>query len=155
MENQIIIKMDTREKIHKKRHILDYFANNNIGVEITKLDVGDYCIKGDEFISIDTKRNLMELATNMFCDRIRFEKECIRAKNKGIKLIILIEEKFDKEKLLQWRPRQDIDGKRFLNIHGKQVYNEMKRYAQVFGVKFRFCHKLATGNMIIKLLKNL
>lgn len=147
--------MDTREKIHKKRHILDYFANNNIGVEITKLDVGDYCIKGDESISIDTKRNLMELATNMFCDRIRFEKECIRAKNKGIKLIILIEEKFDKEKLLKWRPKENINGKRFLNVYGWQVYNEMKRYSQVFGVKFRFCHKLTTGNMIIKLLKKL
>ena len=106
----------------------------------------------DAKVSVDSKCNLSELATNMFCDKARFEKECIRAKNNGIKLIFLIEEKFDKQKLLKWQAPKMINGKRFLNVYGWQVYNEMKRYSKLFNVAFRFCHKLSSGKMILKLL---
>ena len=106
----------------------------------------------DAKISVDTKQDLVELASNMFCDKQRFEKECIRAKNNGIKLIFLIEEKFDKQKLLKWQAPKQIDGKRFLNVYGWQVYNEMKRYSKLFNVAFRFCHKLSTGKKILQLL---
>ncbi len=152
MEDNLIIKMDTREKLPKKKTLLDYFKKHNIEVERIKLNVGDYCIKGKEDVVIDLKRNITELATNMFCDKERFEKECIRAKNNNILLIFLIEENFDKEKLLKWRAKEQIDGKRFLNVYGWQVYNEMKRYAQLFNVKFRFCHKLSTGRKVIELI---
>ena len=152
MEEKLTIKMDTREKLPKKKTLLDYFKKHNIEVERIKLNVGDYCIKGKEDVVIDLKRNITELATNMFCDKERFEKECIRAKNNNILLIFLIEENFDKEKLLKWRAKEQIDGKRFLNVYGWQVYNEMKRYAQLFNVKFRFCHKLSTGRKVIELL---
>ena len=154
MEDKLIIKMDTREKLPKKKTLLDYFKKHNIEVERIKLNVGDYCIKGKEDVVIDLKRNITELATNMFCDKERFEKECIRAKQNNILLIFLIEENFDKEKLLKWRAKEQIDGKRFLNVYGWQVYNEMKRYAQLFNVKFRFCHKLSTGRKVIELLEN-
>lgn len=150
--NNITIKMDTREKLPKKKTLLDYFKKHNIKVERIKLNVGDYCIKGKENVVIDLKRNITELATNFFCDKERFEKECIRAKQNNILLIFLIEENFDKEKLLKWRAKEQIDGKRFLNVYGWQVYNEMKRYAQLFNVKFRFCHKLSTGRKVIELL---
>lgn len=152
MEDKLTIKMDTREKLPKKKTLLDYFKKHNIEVERIKLNVGDYCIKGKENVVIDLKRNITELATNMFCDKERFEKECIRAKQNDILLIFLIEENFDKEKLLKWRAKEQIDGKRFLNVYGWQVYNEMKRYAQLFNVKFRFCHKLSTGRKVIELL---
>ena len=154
MEDKLIIKMDTREKLPKKKTLLDYFKKHNIEVERIKLNVGDYCIKGKEDVVIDLKRNITELATNMFCDKERFEKECIRAKQNNILLIFLIEENFDKEKLLKWRAKEQIDGNRFLNVYGWQVYNEMKRYAQLFNVKFRFCHKLSTGRKVIELLEN-
>lgn len=149
----LTIKMDTREKLHKKKLLLDYFKKHNIEVERVKLNVGDYCIKGKEDVVIDLKRNITELATNFFCDKERFEKECIRAKNNNVLLIFLIEENFDKDKLLKWRPKPQVNGKRFLNVYGWQVYNEMKRYSQLFGVKFRFCHKLATGRKVIELLE--
>lgn len=130
-----------------------YWQSKGIEVDRThRLIVGDYMLSLDAKISVDTKQDLVELATNMFCDKTRFEKECIRAKSNGIKLIFLIEEKFDKEKLLNWRPPTKIDGKRFLNIYGWQVYNEMKRYSKLFDVAFRFCHKLSTGKIILQLL---
>lgn len=104
-------------------------------------------------VSVDTKKDLTELASNMFCDKKRFEKECIRAKTNNITLIFLIEENFDKEKLLKWRAKEKVNGKRFLNVYGWQIYNEMKRFAQLFDVKFRFCHKLSTGKQVIEILE--
>ena len=150
--SNFIILMDTREKQGKKDHILKYFAFHEIQVERIKLNVGDYAIKGKEFVVIDLKRNILELAGNFFCDKVRFEKECIRAKNNGITLIFLIEEKCDKDKLLKWHAPVDVNDKRFLNVHGWQVYNEMKRYAALFNCKFRFCHKNGTGRQIVELL---
>ena len=150
----MIIIQDTREKVSHKNHILKYFERHNIQVVRQKLNVGDYCIKGKDNVVIDLKQNILEIASNMFCDKVRFEKECIRAKNNGITLIFLIEEKCDKDKLLKWHAPTDVNDKRFLNVHGWQIYNEMKRYAQLFNVKFRFCHKLSTGRKVIELLEN-
>lgn len=130
-----------------------YWQSKGIEVDRShRLIVGDYMLSLDAKVSVDSKRNLSELATNMFCDKARFEKECIRAKNNGIKLIFLIEEKFDKQKLLKWQAPKQIDGKRFLNVYGWQIYNEMKRYSKLFNVAFRFCHKLSTGKMVLQLL---
>ena len=84
----MIIIQDTREKVGHKNHILKYFEKHNIQVIRQKLNVGDYCIKGKEYVTIDLKRNLLELAQNLFSDSIRFQKECIRAKNNGITPIL-------------------------------------------------------------------
>lgn len=149
----MILYEDTRNKQNKHKQKNEYFASQGIFVIRKKLEIGDYMLDGVDNISVDTKQDLSELATNMFCDKARFEKECIRAKNNGIKLIFLIEEKFDKQKLLKWQAPKQIDGKRFLNVYGWQVYNEMKRYSKLFNVAFRFCHKLSTGKMILKLLR--
>ena len=149
----LTILMDTREKSGKKNHILRYFDNNSIQVERIKLNVGDYAIKGNESVVVDLKRNILELASNFFCDKVRFEKECIRAKNNGISLIFLIEEKCDKNKLMNWCAPTNVNDERFLNVHGWQIYNEMKRYSKLFNCKFRFCHKNSTGRQIISLLQ--
>lgn len=151
----MIILQDTREKKGKHNHILKYFENHNIKVERTKLFVGDYAIKGFENVTvIDTKQNLVEFANNLFCDNVRFEKECVRAKNNNITLIFLIEQKIDnKQDLIDWHSPADVNGKRFLNIQGWQIYKEMQKYSSLFGCKFRFCHKNGTAKTIIDLLK--
>ena len=151
----MIIIQDTREKVGHKNHIIKYFERHNIQVVRQKLNVGDYAIQGFENVAvIDTKQDLVEFAGNLFSDSVRFQKECIRAKNNGITLIFLIEQKIDtKQELLKWQSPKDINGKRFLNVQGWQVYKEMQRYKTLFGCKFRFCHKNGTGKMIIELLK--
>ena len=68
-----------------------YWQSKGIEVDRShRLIVGDYMLSLDAKISVDTKQDLVELASNMFCDKARFEQECIRAKNNGIKLIFLI-----------------------------------------------------------------
>lgn len=133
----------------------NYWKRKGIIVDRShKLFVGDYMLDLNGKISIDTKQNIMELATDFFCDKTRFEKECIKAKTNGILLIFLIEEKIDnKEQLLKWKSPSNINGKCFLNVRGWQIYKEMQRYGTLFGCKFRFCHKNSTGKAVLELLE--
>ncbi|MBQ9004053.1 MAG: hypothetical protein IJ087_19595 [Eggerthellaceae bacterium] len=55
-----------------------------------KLDFGDYMTR-DSNISIDTKRNIDELAQNVGRDHSRFKREMKRAADAGCRLIVLVE----------------------------------------------------------------
>ena len=67
----MVICVDSREK--KNSHILAWFDKHGIEYEVKKLDVGDYMIDGGA-ISVDTKRSIDELSTNMLnrADHARF-----------------------------------------------------------------------------------
>ena len=86
----IKVTCDSRER--KNEHILRYFDRHGIDYEIRKLDVGDYMFEGGT-ISVDTKRSVDELASNMLNrnDHARFLREAKRAADSGIKLIGLLE----------------------------------------------------------------
>ena len=81
---------DTRER--KNDHIKAYFDRNGIPYKVEKLDVGDYMVEGGK-VSVDRKQNLSELCTNLTSrdDHARFWREVRRAKECGIKLIVLCE----------------------------------------------------------------
>lgn len=151
----MILYEDCRNKQGKHITKNNYWKRKGIIVDRShKLFVGDYMLDLNGKISIDTKQNIMELATDFFCDKTRFEKECIKAKTNGILLIFLIEEKIDnKEQLLKWKSPSNINGKCFLNVRGWQIYKEMQRYGTLFGCKFRFCHKNSTGKVVLELLE--
>lgn len=151
----MILYEDCRNKLGKHMTKNNYWKRKGIIVDRShKLFVGDYMLDLNGKISIDTKQNIMELATDFFCDKTRFEKECIKAKTNGILLIFLIEEKIDnKEQLLKWKSPSNINGKCFLNVRGWQIYKEMQRYGTLFGCKFRFCHKNSTGKVVLELLE--
>ena len=78
---------DTREQ--KNQHILKYFEKKNIEYETKKVDEGDYKIEGQDNICIERKGNLNEIMANI--TQARFKRELERAKQKGVKLIVLIE----------------------------------------------------------------
>jgi len=150
----MIIIQDTREKKGKKDHILDYFKLNNIEIKRIKLNVGDYCIENKNYIVIDLKQNLYELASDFYSkqEKARFQRECKRAKRLGITLYILTEQNFNKEKLLKWKSKRKNDGTLITKATGKSIYGKMQIYSLMFGVKWRFCNKKDTGETILKLL---
>lgn len=82
---------DTREQ--KNQHILKYFEKNNIEYETQKVDEGDYKLEGNDTICIERKGNLDEIMANI--TQARFKRELERAKQKGVKLIVLIENSSD------------------------------------------------------------
>ena len=124
----IKLQIDSREK--KNEHILRYFDRHGIDYEIRKLDIGDYMLDGGA-ISIDTKRSVDELASNMLNrnDHARFLREAKRAADSGVKLIVLLETSKSKSipDLATWRSKYS-------------------------GVEFLFCPKISTGRRIIELL---
>lgn len=98
---QIVIKVDTREQENK--HITDFFNGRGIKWESTKLEAGDY----SAFIppapeihfyrefhlnaAIERKNSLDELAQTVK-ERARFEHELFRAKDKGTRFKIVVED---------------------------------------------------------------
>lgn len=146
--------VDTRQQKDKHKNIDDYFEAN--GIETDKsiaLKVGDYMLENGK-IAVDTKQDLYELASDLFSKKeiARFQRECKRAKELGLKLYILTEQPMTKEKLLKWKSKKDVNGKLLTKATGKAIYNKMQIYSLMFGVYWRFCRKDKTGKEIIKLL---
>ena len=89
----MIIQMDTREQCGKKDHILSYFEQAGIKVVRSKLFVGDWTRLDKQDVCIDTKTGgLQEAYGNVVQQHVRFRNECIRARQNGIRLIVLVEE---------------------------------------------------------------
>ena len=137
---------DTREK--RNEHILRYFDRHGIDYEIRKLDVGDYMFEGGT-ISVDTKRSVDELASNMLNrnDHARFLREAKRAADSGIKLIVLLETSKYKAipDLREWRSK-------YSGISGRALMDAVYKTHIAYGVEFLFCPKISTGRRIVELL---
>ena len=86
----ITIQQDTREQKNKHNNILKYFEKNNIKVVRSKMYVGDYTRLDKQDVVIDVKKDLQEVYSNIIQSNLRFKNECVRAKDAGIKLIILV-----------------------------------------------------------------
>ncbi len=141
---------DTRNKEGKHDNVKAYCERNGIELIRQKLDVGDYQLP-DGKIAIDTKQNLSELATNLMnrADHARFWKEVRRAREQGIKLIVLCEHGGKVRSIpdiAQWHsPYSPVDG--------KSLMAEIYRVHIAYGVEFVFCSKRSTGRRIVELLK--
>lgn len=137
---------DSKEK--KNEHILRYFDRHGIDYEIRKLDVGDYMFEGGT-ISVDTKRSVDELASNMLNrnDHARFLREAKRAADSGVKLIVLLETSKYKSipDLATWRSK-------YSGISGRALMDAVYKTHISYGVEFLFCPKISTGRQIIELL---
>lgn len=137
---------DSKEK--KNEHILRYFDRHGIDYEIRKLDVGDYMFEGGT-ISVDTKRSVDELASNMLNrnDHARFLREAKRATDSGIKLIVLLETSKYKAipDLREWRSK-------YSGISGRALMDAIYKTHISYGVEFLFCPKISTGRRILEIL---
>ena len=145
----IKIIVDSREK--KCDHIKAYFDKHGIEYEIHKLDVGDYQIEGKPKISVDRKRNLAELSKNLMNakDHSRFWKEVRRARDRKIKLFVLVEhggQIKSIEDVAKWTNK-------YSGVSGRDLMNEIYRVHISWGVNFLFCDKRSTARRIIEILE--
>jgi ERCC4-type nuclease len=140
--------VDTREK--KNTHILKYFILHDVDYIERKLDVADYQIEGKPDIAIDRKQNLEELARNLMnrADHSRFWKEVRRAKESGIKMIILCEH----GKGINAIPDVAKWQSKYTTVTGRALMDEIYRVHIAYGVEFLFCSKRSTGKRILELL---
>ena len=163
------LQIDSRE--HKKELARIKKQLDGLGVKyfISKLYVGDYMSLDNPRLVIDRKKDLLELCGNVTQQHERFRDELIRAKEHGIKIIVLCEHGEDIQELtdvLFWtNPRLKEMDWRMVDGHpqkvqkyphattGEQLYKSLCTIAERYGVEFRFCTKNKTGEEIVRILK--
>ena len=134
-------------------HTVKHECFDRMGVEIVRnmLPFGDYALPPS--ISIDTKQNMAEIASNIGSDHKRFKNECIAAKDAGCQLIILVENtegitcvadvhRWVNPELI-YRPRA---------ITGERLQKAMITMSERYGVRFEFCEPEESAERIIELL---
>lgn len=147
------IQIDTREKSRAIKQIVSYFDETGIQHYTSKLYVGDYMSLDNPRVVIDRKQNLQEICGNVCQQHERFINELKRARENGIKLIILCEHGSNIKTLAdvqRWvNPRLRTSPKA---VSGKQLFKILFTIGQRYDVDFVFCDKRMTGYMIAKIL---
>jgi hypothetical protein len=160
---------DTRQQAGKHRRIAAWMEAHGVDFapRASALPFGDYMREGSN-ISIDTKKDVQEVAGNIGRDHARFVRECERARAEGYKLVILVEEHpeyNDREKLYGWtsyvcrrcrkcRPHQPGKCVRYRTkpMNGLTVAKIIAKLEQDHGVRFEFCAKRDTARRICEIL---
>lgn len=145
----MIIYADTRQKDgkHTKKH--EQIEKLGYTLEHKALSIGDYMLEGKDNISIDTKQNLDEIASNVFDESGRFMREVRKAYQNKVKLIVLVEQggKIKSiEDVPQWNSKHS-------KITGRGLSNRLFRIHVAYGTEFLFCDKRVTGKRIVELLE--
>ena len=160
---------DTREHAKEYDRIkkqIEHFPN--IRIIRSKLYVGDYMSLDNPRLVIDRKKDLLELCGNVTQQHERFRDELIRAKEHGIKIVVLCEHGDDiqtMEDVIFWvNPRSEETEWRMVDGHpakvfkypkatrGDQLYKSLCTIHDRYGVEFLFCNKTQTGAKIVEIL---
>lgn len=147
------IQIDTREKAKAIKQIVSYFDETGVKHYTSKLYVGDYMSLDNPRVVIDRKQNLQEICGNVCQQHERFINELKRAKENGIKVIILCEHGGNIKSLSdvqEWvNPRLRTSPKA---VSGKQLFKILFTIKQKYDVDFVFCDKRMTGYKIVEIL---
>ena len=149
----MIIIEDTRQQSGKHNQKQAYFAAHSIKVIRSKLPVGDYANIKDLSVIVDTKKDIQEIISNVTKQHARFIAECELAKESGIKLIVLIENKdgvssiSDLYKWYNYRKRYSPKA-----TTGATLAKILTGISINHGVTFEFCSPAEAGAKVIELL---
>ena len=140
---------DTRNQIGKHKLLNAALSELGHTVVRSKLYVGDYARIDDMSICVDTKKDWAELAGNI-CGKqhARFRSECERAKEAGIKLIVLVE---DRGSLASWASPKKRNGEPICKVNPLILENAMETMSERYGVEFQCCPKEDTARRLLKI----
>lgn len=147
----MIIIEDTRNQIGKHNELNLELSKLGYRVLRSKLYVGDYTRLDNQTICIDTKKDWLEVAGNV-CGRQhkRFRQECIKAKEAGIRLIILVEE----ETLIEeWNSPLNRLKQPLTKVKCEVLAKAIKTMNKKYGVEFINCNKKDTAKILVDILK--
>ena len=151
------LQIDTRQKdgLHALKH--EHFAELGIHCVRTKLYVGDYMFVGG-VRSVDTKRDLQELAADIDQQHDRFRRELVNARDAGIALTVLVENADGVRSLNDlagWvEPARSFARRRNAKrrIDGIRLAKACMTMEDRYGVKFAFCAPEEAGAKVIEIL---
>lgn len=162
----MILIEDSRQQAGKHKNIAQYCKRNGIKVIRKCLSVGDYMVSEDGEnpsgnVSVDTKADVMELVKDVMSnDHRRFRRECERAQELGIRLIILVEEEIPYGIVDFWEPpvwnttnEFHRKGEPMTRVDPKIFRKALETMTAKYGVQFRFCTRRQCPSRVIKYLK--
>lgn len=148
-----MILCDTRQQAGKHANIDAYFKKAGIQTDRCALYVGDYALANEQCRAVDTKQDVLELVKDiMSSDHERFVRECLRAKEAGIQLLVLVEEVLPDGGLSAWQSPINSKGKPLTQVKGESLRRALLTMTVKYGVKFRFCDSRQTGRLIVEYL---
>ena len=145
----MILIEDTRNQIGKHKELNRQLEELGIKVIRTKLFVGDYSRLDNQTICVDTKKDWLEVAGNLTKQHARFKDECLRAKNNGIKLIILVEEDLPAG---EWKSPVRRNGAVISQVKGEVLQKIVNTMQDKYAVEFVYCNKKETAQRLLKIL---
>ena len=163
---------DTRDQIGKHDNVDKTLAALGHKIIRTKLYVGDVSLLNDQSVCIDLKQDLQEVYGNIVgAQHDRFRAECERAKEAGIRLIILVEHGGinSLEDVAKWQNPRAKTWERVHNgqlvgkyrgvqiskkppVSSEQLMKSMRTMSEKYGVKWMFCEKWRTAHLICEVL---
>ena len=153
MDTEIKLYSDTRQQKGKHRNIEEYCKKHNIEMIPVCLPVGDYMLADNTSVSIDTKQDLVELASDLMADKLAFFKKYKKCYEHKIRLIVLVEDDnfLQLEDVCRWQNPHTKNKK--LALNGRKLMELMHEVKISYGVEFVFCNKNDTGQKLIELLR--
>jgi hypothetical protein len=163
---------DTRDKVHRHDNVEDYLTSRGHEIVRSKLYVGDISLLANQSVCIDLKGlGLKEVYSNLVQQHERFRRECQRAQEAHIKLIVLVEEDevtsvdgvefWANPRITQYanlvmaHAHGKLLSKKLPSkppISSKRLMNMMKVMAAKYGVEWRFCKKKDAGSVVEEIL---
>ena len=141
----MILLQDHREKNGHHKNIEKYCEENGIQIKRVRLNVGDYMLP-DGKVSVDLKRDLSELASDLHRDRLEFNKKYKKCYHDNIKLIVLVEQPITKmSEIISWKSKHS-------RISGKYLFDMMYDLKISYGIEFKFCSRNETASIVMDLL---
>lgn len=142
----MVILQDHREKKDQHDLVECYLKDMGYTLQRVRLNVGDYMFPNGT-ISVDLKKDLEELASDLYRDKKDFNKKYKKCLQDGIKLVVLVEERLNgTDNLISWKSKHS-------NINGRYLLELIHEVKISYGVRFVFCDKEKTGEILLKILK--
>ncbi len=157
---------DSRQQVGKHKNIEQYCRQKGIEIVRKCLPCGDYVLSEDgenpiSNVIVDTKQDCMELCKDIMSnDHRRFRRQCEKAQEMGLKLIILVEEeppfgRIDLWEVPRWQSSNEWHryGDPMTRVNPKTFSKALKTMTDKYGVQFRFCSRRKSPARVIKYLK--
>lgn len=165
---------DTRQQKGKHERKHRWWDAHGIEVVRRKLDFGDYVLDVERpTVSVDTKASVAEVAANISGQHDRFKRECIRARDAGCLLVVLVENAdgfVEAADVAAWtnsvclrcgrcdphalgkcvNPRHKSTRK---PVQGPRLAKAMETMSKRYGVEFAFCHPAEAARVITEIVR--
>lgn len=147
---------DTRQQRGKHDAKNEYWASEGVRVVRSKLAFGDYAAM--HLASVDTKKDIAELAFDIDQQHERFRAECAGARDAGCLLVVLVENEDGVRSLADlaaWRESAEQFAKRkraVRKLEGSRLAKACATMSRKYGVRFEFCAPEDAARRVVEIL---